>query len=261
MLLNSNFAMNMRVSILQTDIVWANPEANIDHVRRLLQGAPKSDLYVLPEMWTTGFVTNPTGVADANDFALNAMVEMSAEFEAAICGSVAVCDGSYRNRCFFVYPTGKYVFYDKRHLFSFGGENEFYSHGEGRVIAEWCGVRFLLLTCYDLRFPVWSRNCNDYDAIIYVANWPETRLHVWDVLLHARAIENQCYVIAANRVGKDDRCNYIGGCYVIDAKGKTLAKNISSQEEIVTSTLALDDLELFRNRFRVLDDADKFEII
>lgn len=167
----------------------------------------------------------------------------------------------YRNRHYFVYPDRTYQYYDKRHLFSYGGENKNYTAGDRRVVVEWKGYRILLLTCYDLRFPVWSRNNNDYDAIIIAANWPDSRQRVWETLLTARAMENQCYVIAANRTGKDPQCNYIGGSFIIDAKGKNIAANTTDGEEIITAVISRESLDNFRNKFQVLNDKDNFNII
>ncbi|MBR1655591.1 MAG: amidohydrolase [Prevotella sp.] len=248
----------MIVSILQTDIVWAQPERNAQHAERLINECKGSDLYVLPEMWSTGFATNPDGIAETDSQSLKWMQKMAEKKQAAICGSLAIkdADGSYRNRHYFVKPDGSYQFYDKRHLFSYGGEDKNYTRGEERTVVEYGGWRFLLLTCYDLRFPVWSRYRGDYDAIIYVSNWPETRQRVWEILLRARAIENQCYVIAVNRVGNDDQCSYVGGSCIIDAKGTTIIESVSPTEQELTAELSKEKLELFRNKFQVLKDRD-----
>ena len=164
-------------------------------------------------MWSTGFATSPEGIAEEEDFcssngSLAWMKSMARKHDAAICGSLSVKTdgGKFVNRSYFVYPDGRVEHYDKKHLFFAGGEHKSYTAGTRRVVAEYKGVRFLLLICYDLRFPVWSRNDLDYDAIICVANWPTPREEVWSTLLKARAIENQCFVLGANRVGTDDQC-------------------------------------------------------
>lgn len=250
----------MKISILQTNIKWADCEYNRNQAELLLNKAQDSDLYVLPEMWSTGFVTSPEGIAEEDEYSLNWMIEQAKMHNAAICGSVSIKNDGYRNRNYFVFPDGTFKYYDKRHLFSFGGENANYEHGCSRVIVEWKGYRCLLLTCYDLRFPVWCRNQDDYDVIIIVANWPESRKHVWDTLLKARAIENQCFVIASNRVGQDNSSIYIGGSYVIDAKGKIISQNHTEDEEIISATISHNDLDNFRNKFRVLSDRDEFKL-
>ena len=182
--------------------------------------------------------------------------------QCAICGSLAAlaADGTLRNRFYFVKPDGEFDYYDKRHLFTYGGENKHYAPGERRVVVEYKGIRFLLLTCYDLRFPVWARNRGDYDAIIITANWPESRQHVWDALTKARAIENQCYVIAANRTGCDPNCHYTGGSVIIDAKGHTVTQAKGQAAQTITADIDIEALHTFRCKFPVLDDRDEYTI-
>ncbi len=250
----------MLLSLLQTDILWADPQANVHHVEQLIASLPHADLYILPEMWATGFIMQPEGVAEreADSVALRWMKRTAAERSCALCGSLAIqtADGLYRNRHYFVTPEGV-CHYDKRHLFSYGHEDEAYVAGQERVIVEWCGVRFLLQTCYDLRFPVWSRYgwAGEYDAIIYVANWPRARRQAWEVLTRARAIENQCFVLAVNRVGQDAVGHYEGGSVAIDALGNTLAecKNTEASQMV---TLSIQELQEVRRRYRFLSDSD-----
>lgn len=182
--------------------------------------------------------------------------------QCAICGSLAAlaADGTLRNRFYFVKPDGEFDYYDKRHLFTYGGENKHYAPGERRVVVGYKGIRFLLLTCYDLRFPVWARNRGDYDAIIITANWPESRQHVWDALTKARAIENQCYVIAANRTGCDPNCHYTGGSVIIDAKGHTVTQAKGQAAQTITADIDIEALHTFRCKFPVLDDRDEYTI-
>lgn len=251
----------MKVAVLQTDIMWGRVDDNISAVERLMSVAGAAELYVLPEMWATGFAATSPDEA-CSEVPLDWMIRTACERFCAVCGSVAVRDdgGIFRNRHYFVMPDGSYHYYDKRHLFTYGGEDRHYARGEDRVVVEYKNVRFLLQTCYDLRFPVWSRNTGDYDAIIYVANWPESRQNVWQILLRARAMENQCYVIGANRVGRDALCLYKGGSAVIDARGYAVAGAVGSDEQVVTADISLDDLCTFRKKFPVLNDRDAFEV-
>ncbi len=250
----------VRITILQTDIIWEKPEENRGKVLRMITGSPHSDLYVLPEMWTTGFTVNPSEASRHETLSLEWMKRIAAECKCAICGSLVfpVGDG-YRNRLCFVYPDGTLKHYDKRHLFPMAGEDRFYTRGNERVIVKYLGVRFLLLVCYDLRFPVWQRNNGDYDAIIIVANWPESRQNVWNILLRARAIENQCYVIGANRTGSDPGCLYMGNSAIIDARGNAV-RQADGKEQSVTAEIDMEGLERFRTKFPVLKDRDIFSI-
>jgi predicted amidohydrolase len=185
------------------------------------------------------------------------MKEKAASTGAAIAGSVAVTDGkSYYNRFYFVKPDGSVAHYDKKHLFTYGGEHHRFTAGEERVVVEHCGVRILLEICYDLRFPVWARNRGDYDMILYVASWPTPRVPAWSALLLARAIENQCYVAGVNRVGTDPSCEYCGGTVVIDPYGKTIAECPMGEESEASAVVDMDALEAFRQKFPVLEDRD-----
>lgn len=250
------------MTILQTDIVWASPEDNIRRAEALMRDTEGTDLYVLPEMWSTGFCVEPEGVAEeeTESVALEWMRHTAGSRGCAICGSIAVRvgDGTYRNRHYFITPEEEF-FYDKHHLFSHGHEDMHFTAGSDAVVVKWNGWRLLLLTCYDLRFPVFSRYgmAGVYDAIIYVANWPEKRRSAWDVLLRARAIENQCYVIAANRTGQDPTCSYDGGSSVTDPLGRTIT--IADEKECAMSaTVSIDEVKNRRKRFPVLGDRDFF---
>ena len=219
------------------------------------------DLYVLPEMFATGFVVDDTVDVQAGKKAVLWMAQKAADINAAMAGSLAWEENGKRfNRFFFIKPDGGQVTYDKRHLFAYGGEDLYYTAGEQRVIAEYKDMRFLLQICYDLRFPVFSRNRNDYDAILYVANWPASRSEVWETLLRARAMENQCYVIGANRIGCEENCTYSGCSAIIDPYGKTLAQCASDKEAIASADMDSECLRHFRNKFKVWADADQFEL-
>lgn len=254
----------MKVALLQSDITWASPKQNCSHIAQLLGVAEHSDLYVFPEMFPTGFVSHPEGIAEelrgGNCYSLLWMKQMSVSLDAALCGSIAVreADGRYYNRLYFITPDGRCEFYDKHHLFAYGGEHLCYTPGEGRVVVKWRGVRLLLQVCYDLRFPVFSRWCSadPYDAIIYVANWPCSRQDVWQTLLRARAIENQCYVLGVNRVGTDPSCNYAGGSMLISPYGNIQEQCPMSEESVIVADMDMVLLEDFRKKFPVLDDAD-----
>jgi len=248
----------MIVTILQRDIKWADPKTNVERIAQAIDRNLGADLYVLPEMFSTGFCTSPEGIAEGIDNnTLQWMLRKSAQIDAAIAGSVAVTDGEhYFNRFYFVKPTGEIVWYDKKHLFTYGGEHQRFTAGSERVVVEWRGVRILLEVCYDLRFPIWSRNRGDYDMILYVASWPTPRVAAWSALLVARAIENQCYVAGVNRVGDDPACNYCGGSAIIDPYGKTIASCADNTECEASAEINMEELEAFRRKFPVLNDSD-----
>lgn len=263
------------------DIAWEAPEQNRKMAERLMLSAEKSDLYVLPEMWNTGVTTEPQGVAeDAEEGeTLQWMKRMAERLDAAVVGSIAVKSNPlpapplgeclYRNRMYFVTPDTitpfrgnncqssivNCQFYDKHHLFSYGGETENYTPGNDYVTVEWRGVRFHLCICYDIRFPLWIRNKDNYDVLICVASWPSVRMHAWQVLLGARAIENQCYVLGVNRIGKDPMCEYSGGTSLVDPFG--FAESCPDGEaSVLTKTLDLKRLKAFREKFPVLKEMD-----
>lgn len=260
----------MRIAALQLDIAWCAPALNVEKIERRLaelmkQAATGGDepiaLLVLPEMFTTGFVMTPQGVADGQQQTLTWMQQIAADYQVALAGSVAVeQEGAFFNRFYFVQPDGTVDHYDKRHLFTYGGEQKAYQSGENRVIVSYRGYRFLLQICYDLRFPLFSRNTakDPYDVILYVANWPTSRIAVWNTLLVARALENQCYVVGVNRVGEDTAALYNGSSAIINAYGKSLTVAPTEQEELLTATLDSAALQRFRAKFPVLEDADSF---
>lgn len=227
-----------------------------------MNGEVGSELYILPEMWNTGFDTSDRirSLMSADDGALKWMRKNARERNCAVAGSVAVVeDDRIFNRFYLVKPDGSTIHYDKRHLFGIGGENRTFTAGHERTICELNGWRILLLTCYDLRFPVFARNRNDYDMMICVASWPESRQAVWQTLLKARAIENQCFVCGVNRTGHDPLCHYAGGSVIIDAYGRELL-NLGDGEKAGTAETDLYALRSFRQKFPVLDDADEFTL-
>ncbi len=254
----------MKVTILQTDIEWGRPEENILRAELLMGREPDSDLYVLPEMWSTGFATEPFGIAEEETAskALEWMKVTARHRHCAVCGSLAIqIDGTYRNRHYFVDGRkGMVSHYDKHHLFSYGHEDQYYTAGDRHTVVDYEGFRFLLVTCYDLRFPMWSRYCDKYpyDAIICVANWPESRQNAWQILTRARAIENQAYLIGCNRVGNDDYNHYRGCSAIISPIGKTLTQCKPNEPDSTSCWLDMDSLVHKRMKFKVLDERDAF---
>lgn len=248
----------MKTVILQNDILWADPAGNIRKADAAISSSPDADLYILPEMFSTGFCTSPEGIAESDGATLDWMKKKSAQCGAAIAGSVAIKeDGNFYNRLYFVKPDGDVVSYDKKHLFTYGKEHESFTAGDRRVIVEYLGVRILLEICYDLRFPVWSRNRGDYDMIIYVASWPASRISAWNSLLVARAVENQCYVAGVNRVGTDPSDSYSGGSVIVDPYGNVIARCQDGIESYSEAEIDMELLEAFRRKFPVLNDADR----
>ncbi len=252
----------MKINLIQTDIVWGDPQANCAHLDKLLAGAEPAELYVLPEMFSTGFATLPNATVEHEPSAgLAWMQRKAAELHAAIAGSIALEVGEKCvNRFYFVRPDGTFEQYDKRHLFGYGGEGERFQAGQERVIVKYLGVRFLLAVCYDLRFPVWLRSRDDYDVMLLVASWPDVRRFAWDTLARARAIENACYVAAVNRVGTDPACTYNGGTAWIGPYGETLAEAADGRESVVSGEIDLARIATYHTKFPVLSDADSFEL-
>ena len=256
----------LRVSIVQADIVHDSVDENISYYGSLLQRlAGDTDLVILPELFTTGMTLDVEGPADTNDGKTIAAVKKFAkEYCFAITGSFLAFDnGKYYNRAFFITPEGDEYYYDKRHLFRMADEDRSFSAGTKRLIVSYQGWRICLMVCYDLRFPVWSRNVNnEYDILIYVANWPEARKVAWEALLKARAIENMCYVCGINRIGSDNRgFKYHGDSRIFSPKGDVLLKANENEEMMLTETLDIKSLHSFREKFPAWMDADKFEII
>lgn len=251
----------MKVLLVQQDIVWGSPAANIERLESLLSDAPGADLVVLPEMFTTGFSTAPGEFWEEDPpRGLLWMREFARRNDCAVAGSVACREGDkLMNRLFFVTPQWE-DYYDKRHLFKYGGEGRTFSNGNHRKVVQWRGVRFLLTVCYDLRFPVWSRNMGDYDAIICVANWPIPRQLAWDTLTRARAIENQCWFLAVNRCGTDPLCEYDGNTVLINPYGEYVASCPLGKESYALGEIDMDLLRSYCSKFPVLDDEDDFAL-
>jgi len=254
---------NLRVSLVQTDLVWEDPVANcaqLEEKLAVLSGL--SDVVILPEMFATGFSMTDVGAEIGRGPVLQWMQVQANRLGALVLGSLKVKHGtSYYNRLYAVEPSGSYTSYDKRHLFRMGGEHEFYQSGDQQVIVSFKGWKLALFVCYDLRFPVWSRNVGSaYDAAIYVANWPAPRANAWRTLLQARAIENLAYVVGVNRVGMDATdLAYAGDSLLVDYKGDLLL-DLKSKDQILTSELSLESLAEFRAKFPAHLDADSFSL-
>lgn len=261
----NNENTNLRVSLLQTDIKWEDKEYNLATLEKYISELTgKTDLIVLPEMFSTGFSMNSHRLAEKMDgYTISKLQTWAKLYNTALSGSfIAEDNGEYYNRGFFITPA-ETIFYDKRHLFRMGDESNHFSAGNKQCIIHYKGFNICLLICYDLRFPVWARNIdNAYDLLIYVANWPESRIKVWNTLLEARALENQAYVCGVNRVGKDDiGLTYNGQSAMIDYKGNKRAYLDTVLEKVETVEISKEELNLFRNKFPVWKDADKFTLI
>lgn len=256
--------MLLRTALIQTDIRWGDKQANLEAAERRLRALEQTDLAVLPEMFATGFMTEDDAAAEPMEGAtVGWMRRMARETGMAVAGSVIVREegaGRARNRFVLAEADGSLAWYDKRHLFSFGGEDRRYEAGTQRTVMVCRGVRLLPLICYDLRFPVWSRNRNDYDALLYVASWPASRIAAWDALLPARAIENQAYVLGVNRVGNDPTAAYNGHTAAFDFLGRPMGTLPDGEEGIVRAMIDTEALAAFRDRFRAWADADDFAL-
>ncbi|MFN7707842.1 MAG: amidohydrolase [Sphingobacteriia bacterium] len=259
---------SFHITLVQADLAWEQPEQNRSMLDELLATTTGSDLILLPEMFTTGFSMQAARLAEPTDGPTLAwMRHLAARKDALVCGSfIATEGGRYYNRMLGVQPDGSYTAYDKRHLFRMAGEQEVYEAGDQRPILHWRGWRILPLVCYDLRFPVWSRNHIDhtelaYDLALYVANWPERRSAHWQKLLAARAIENQAYVAGVNRVGKDGLDHvYAGHSALYDYQGEVLCGLSPHQVGVATCTLSLNSLRQYRDRFPAWMDQDTFSL-
>ncbi|WP_268224892.1 amidohydrolase [Sinomicrobium oceani] len=253
----------LKTALIQTSLFWEDREANRNMLRqKIKQLDPDTDLVILPEMFTSGFTMTPEAVSEEmNGETLRWIKETAREFDIAITGSVVITEQDrFYNRLLFVHPEGTVEQYDKKHAFSLAGEDEVYDTGNDRLIVAYKGWKICPLICYDLRFPVWSRNTEDYDMLLYVANWPLPRISSWDILLQARAVENLCYCIGVNRVGEDHNGHqYPGHSAVYGVLGEQLA--FSGKEETVYVTLDKQKITHYRKKLRFLDDRDDFELL
>jgi len=254
----------LTVSLVQFDITWQQPDDNFRRLNRVIHPLTgHTDLIILPEMFSTGFTMDPeTWFEEPEGPAYVWLHTMAGRTGACIAGSYIVRDnGKYFNRLLYVFPDGREYVYDKRHLFRMGEEHLHYTPGNQRIVIPFRNFRIKPFICYDLRFPVWIRSRNDADLLIFVANWPANRRNVWNILLKARAIENQMYVAGVNRTGKDGRnISYSGDSAVISPKGEILASLETGREGVLTCSIDLNELQRFREKFPVHLDADDFTL-
>ena len=252
----------LKVAVIQTDLIWEDAAQNLSSLSEKIKGINETvDLIILPEMFTTGFTMNASVVAETmQGETVKWMQYVALKSDAVIIGSIIIIeDNKYYNRLLVVHPSGKIEHYDKRHTFTLVGEDKVFVSGTGKLIVNYKGWKISPLICYDLRFPVWSRNTEDYDVLIYVANWPKPRIAAWDALLKARAIENMSYCIGVNRVGLDNNKNsYPGHSAVYDGLGERISEMKDDVERIEIVILSNEHLKSIRKKLRFLDDKDSF---
>lgn len=255
--------MKLNIALIQTNIHWQNKDANLNNLENKIHQIPNTaDLILLPEMFSTGFSMETQTLAETMEgTTINWMKRLAREKNAVIAGSLIIKErDAFFNRLIWMPPDGKLRHYDKRHLFTFAGEDRYYTPGDKRLIVELKGWKIMPLICYDVRFPVWSRNNNEYDLLIYIASFPERRIHAWKSLLVARAIENQCYTIGLNRVGHDGNGIYHSGdSRLVDYEGNILYEK-TKEEDIFQASLSLEKQQKFRSALQFLRDRDSFSI-
>lgn len=249
----------MKIAIIQTQLFWENPSENRKHFDQKINSISENvDVIVLPEMFTSGFTMNPETVAETmTGETIQLLKSLSKQKNCAITGSLVITENNlFYNRMVFVFPDGKIEYYDKKHLFTLSGEDKKYKAGSQKKIIEYRNFKICLQICYDLRFPTFARNKEDYDVLIYVANWPKTRINAWDILLKARAVENMCYAIGVNRIGADNNnLEYIGHSQIVDYLGNNLIKPQKEEGIFITNLNKLEMLET-RNKLGFLKDRD-----
>ena len=255
----------LKIALIQADLVWENPEQNrINFTKKIRSISEAVDVILLPEMFTTGFTMNAEVVAETmKGETVEWMLNLAKEINAAIVGSLIISEeNNYYNRLLFVEPSGSIKTYNKRHTFTLVGEDKVFTAGNEKVIVDYKGWKICPLICYDLRFPVWARNTEDYDVLLYVANWPKPRILAWDALLKARAIENMSYCIGVNRVGIDGvNAEYNGHSAAYDVLGNRITSIEFSKEQIEVITLEKKHISAYRNMLKFLDDKDTFNLI
>ena len=254
----------MKIAIIQTDLFWENPTENRKYIKKKINAISENiDLIVLPEMFTSGFTMQPENVAEEmNGETILFLKSLAKNKNCAITGSLVIIENNnFYNRMVFIFPDDNLEYYDKKHLFTLAGEDKVYEPGKQKKIVEFRDFKFCLQICYDLRFPVFSRNCENYDALIYVANWPKTRINAWNILLKARAIENMCYTIGVNRIGVDNNnLEYDGHSQVVDFLGNNVVEPQLS-ERIFIATLNKIEMLQTRKKLNFLNDKDAFNLI
>jgi len=253
---------NLRITTVQSPLIWEDVSANLEMFDIKLRTLQDTDLIILPETFTTGFSMNAAAIAQPMDGeVMEWLTAQAAQHDAVVTGSfIAVDEGKYYNRLIWMQPDGAYQTYDKHHLFTLAKEHLAYTPGQKKLIVELKGWKICPMVCYDLRFPAWSRNLEDYDLLYYIANWPKPRAHHWKTLLMARAIENQCYVAGINRVGTDEKdLAYSGDSTVVDYSGQAYFQ-LTDTEGVFTTELSYEDLHAFRKKLNFLADRDKITI-
>lgn len=253
----------MKTALIQSAIIWENPEANRNYFEQKINSISESiDLIVLPEMFTTGFTMNPETVAEIMDGKTMGWLQSLAKAKkTAITGSLIIADNNnFYNRLVFVFPSGEIQFYDKRHLFTLAGEDKVYTSGTQKLIVDYLGWKICPLVCYDLRFPVFARNVENYDLLLYVANWPKPRINAWDILIKARSVENMCYTIGVNRNGVDNaNLEYVGHSQAVDFLGNYILEP-QETEGVFIVEFDKEKMNNARNKLGFLNDRDSFEI-
>lgn len=254
----------MKVALIQAPLIWENPQANRTYFEEKINSIPQeTDLVVLPEMFATGFTMNPKDVAETMDGeTISGLRHLAKSKQTAITGSLVIVEEeNYYNRLVFIFPSGEIQYYDKRHLFSLAGEEKIYTSGTKKLVIEYKDWKICPLICYDLRFPVFSRNTEEYDLLLYVANWPKPRTNAWDILLKARSVENMCYTIGVNRIGFDENGHeYVGHSQIVDFLGNAI---LEPQESEGIFAVVLDKKPMLeaREKFGFLNDRDSFAIV
>jgi predicted amidohydrolase len=254
---------SLNIILVQSNLFWENTEKNISHFSALISDITEVDIILLPEMFNTAFCPTSNHLVETmNGKTVSWMKKISKQKKCAIAGSLMIREeNKVYNRLIWISKNGEISTYDKRHLFSLIKENEFLSKGNERLIIKIDGWKICPLICYDLRFPVFSRNDVDFDILIYLANWPNKRIDAWNTLLKARAIENQCYTIGVNRIGKDGNgVLFNGHSKVVNAFGKELFSTIENKEDVLQIAISLDDLKLKRRQMNFLQDRDNFTL-
>lgn len=256
---------DLKIALIQANLVWQNAKENrINFSEKINQITEQVDLIVLPEMFSTGFSMQPASIAETMEGAtVEWMQKIALEKQCAVGGSIIISEeNNYYNRFLFVHSSGKIEHYNKRHLFTLAGEEKVYTQGNEKLIVDYKGWKICPFVCYDLRFPVWARNLENYDVLLYVANWPKPRIAAWDTLLKARSIENMCYTIGVNRVGEDENnLTYNGHSAAYDCLGEQITETAFGEEDIAVVTLNKEHLNKVRTALNFLNDKDAFKLL
>ena len=254
----------LNVTLIQADLIWEDAEQNRANFDSKISQLPEStDLIILPEMFSTGFTMQPQNVFETMDgSSVEWMKKIASEKQVAVTGSLVIQENdNFYNRLLFVHPNGTVESYDKRHTFTLAGEDKVYTSGKEKLLIDYKGWKICPMICYDLRFPVWARNLEDYDVLIYVANWPKPRINAWDALLKARAIENMCYCIGVNRVGVDiNDYEYSGHSAIYNVLGDKMTNITPNNEEIAQISLTKSHVKKYREKLQFLNDRDHFSL-